>query len=322
MVKSIRVLLVVIGAVAVWHSWGWGNPSAPPAQVRAQTADPVFVGAGDIADCTSTRDADTAALLDGLPGTVFTLGDNVYPNGTSAEFGACYEPTWGRHKARTRPAPGNHDYNTAGAAGYYAYFGAAASPLDVNCTSHCLGYYAYDLGAWRIIVLNSEIAHGVGSPQEQWLQAELAAHPNACTLAYWHKPRFSSGQHGANTSVQTFWDALYAYGADVVLNGHDHTYERFAPQSPSGQGEPTRGLREFVVGTGGAGLYSFPSIAPNSEVRNADTWGVLKLTLHPDSYDWEFIPVAGQTFTDAGSAVCVTLPPALPFKHHLPVIWR
>jgi len=201
---------------------------------------------------------------------------------------------------------GNHDYHTVGASGYYTYFGAAASPLDTNCTSDCKGYYSYNLGAWHIIALNSEIDHAAGSVQEQWLRADLAGNQNMCTLAYWHKPRFSSGtSHGNNSSFQPFWQALYDYGADVVLNGHDHEYERFAPQSPTGQADPTRGIREFIVGTGGAGLYSFSTIQPNSEVRNNTTYGVLKLTLHATSYDWQFVPIAGQTFTDVGSGNCV-----------------
>jgi hypothetical protein len=283
-----------------------------------------LVGAGDISNCNRTQDEATAQLLDSIAGTVFTLGDNVYPDGTLTEFNNCYDPTWGRHKNRTHPTVGNHDYHTSGAAGYYSYFGAAASPLDTNCTSNCKGYYSYNLGAWHIIVLNSEIAHNAGSPQEQWLRANLAAHQSVCTLAYWHKPRFSSGKHGSILSVQPFWQALYDYGADVVLSGHDHLYERFALQNPSGQADPNRGIREFVVGTGGAGLYSFPTIEANSEVRNNTTWGVLKLTLHSTSYDWEFIPVAGQSFTDAGSANCVSAGPTStsPYETYLPIIWR
>jgi len=277
-----------------------------PGTALAQAADPVFVGAGDIATCDDKNQAkSTAQLLDDIPGTVFTLGDNAYPDGTLTQFTNCYGTTWGRHKDRTRPSPGNHDYHTAGAAGYYTYFGATASPLDPNCTDDCEGYYSYNLGTWHIIALNSEIAHGAGSAQEQWLRADLAAYQNLCTLAYWHKPRFSSGKHGNNSSFQPFWQALYDYRADVVLNGHDHTYERFAPQNPTGQADPTRGIREFVVGTGGGSLYSFPAVQANSEVRNNTTWGVLKLTLHPSSYDWEFIPIAGQNFTDAGSTNCV-----------------
>jgi len=221
------------------------GPLSPRAflPIILRPSEPVLVGAGDIADCNRTQDESTAQLLDGIAGTVVTMGDNAYPNGTLTEFNDCYAPTWGRHKARTRPSPGNHDYHAAGVAGYYTYFGAAASPLDTNCTSNCKGYYSYTLGDWHIIALNSEIPHGAGSEQEQWLRADLAANPSLCTLAYWHRPRFSSGPHGNDTGVQPFWQALYDHGADVVLNGHDHTYERFAPQSPTGQAEPSRGIR-------------------------------------------------------------------------------
>lgn len=265
----------------------------------AENGAPVLVGAGDIASCSDAGDEATATLLDGIAGTVFTTGDNAYKDGTPTEYTNCYDPTWGRHKARTRPSPGNHDYQTAGAAGYYGYFGAAAG-------DPAKGYYSYDRGDWHIIVLNSEISAGAGSPQEQWLRADLAAHPVACTAAYWHKPRFSSGlRHGGSTSMRAFWQALYDFGADVVLVGHEHNYERFALQDPNGVADPTRGIREFVVGTGGADLYGFDTPLANSEIRNADTFGVLKLTLHPTSYDWEFIPEAGKTFTDSGTGSCV-----------------
>ena len=277
----------------------------PTLATPVQVTPVVLVGAGDISRCTNDNDEATARLLDEVVGTVFTLGDNVYPNGTHAEFMNCYEPTWGRHKDRTYPSPGSHDYRSSGAAGYYAYFGSAASPLDSDCTDHCRGYYSYDLGAWHIVVLNSEIEMRAGSTQEQWLREDLAENRSTCTLAYWHTPRFSSGRHGNSRRVRALWEALYDHGADVVLNGHDHLYERFAPQSPTGQSEPMRGIRQFTVGTGGTGLYSYTTIQPNSEVRDNTTWGVLKLTLHPTSYDWEFIPIEGQTFTDAGSADCI-----------------
>jgi len=284
---------------------GLGGFIRLPEVTLAQTSDPVFVGAGDIASCGTQQDEATANLLDSIPGTVFTLGDNVYQDGTLTEFNNCYAPSWGRHKSRTRPAPGNHDYHVPGAAGYFDYFGAAAGDRSK-------GYYSYDLGAWHILALNSEIEQSTGSAQEQWLRAELAAHPNVCTLAYWHKPRFSSGPHGDNTDSQALWQALYEYRADVVLNGHDHSYERFGLQNPSGQAD-LNGIREFVVGTGGNGLRSFPTIQPNSEKRNDTSWGVLKLTLHATSYDWQFIPIAGQTFTDVGSGNCVHAGPTTTF---------
>src|SRR3990172_8187475 len=240
--------------------------------------DPVLVGAGDIAGCSGDGDEATASLLDGIPGTVFTTGDNTYPNGTDSEFTDCYEPSWGRQKARTYPSAGNHDYNTEGATGYYNYFGPAAGEPDK-------GYYSYDLGSWHIIVLNSNIRVSAGSEQEQWLRADLAAHPVACTLAYWHHPRFSSGDvHGSNARMQPLWQALYDFDADVVLAGHEHNYERFARQDPLGIADPVRGIRQFVIGSGGRSHYPITNPIANSEIQNDNTYGVLKLTLHPDSY--------------------------------------
>ena len=264
--------------------------------------DPVLVGAGDIAKCNDSRDEKTAELLDGIPGTVFTTGDNVYNSGTSAEFQNCYDPGWGRHKARTYPTPGSHDYYTAGASGYFGYFGAAAG--DPN-----KGYYSYDLGEWHIISLNSQCGQvggcGSTSPMVTWLRQDLSANPAACTLAYWYNPLFSSGSvHGNDPKMKPSWQALYDADADVVLSGHSHNYERFAPQDANGMADPERGIREFVVGTGGPTVHGFGTIQPNSEVRNSNTSGVLKLTLHPTRYDWEFVPVAGKTFTDSGRASC------------------
>jgi hypothetical protein len=261
---------------------------------------PVLVGAGDIADCALPNDEATAALLDTIAGTVFTVGDNVYRYGSLDLFQTCYEPSWGRHKARTRPSAGNHDYGgrTRGL-DYYAYFGDAAGPVG-------LGYYSYELGDWHIIVLNSNCYRtscAAGSPQEQWLRADLAMHPAACTLAYWHHPRFASGQNGNSMDVQPFWLALFEAGADLVINGHEHHYERFAPQDAQGQPDAA-GIREIIVGTGGTSLSRMARIQPNSELRENSTHGVLKLTLHTTSYDWEFVPIVGGTFTDAGHGEC------------------
>ena len=259
----------------------------------------VMIGAGDISDCNNNNDEATATILDAnLDGTVFLLGDNVYENGTLTEYNNCYQPTWGRHKSRTMPSAGNHEYNTLGGAGYYSYFGAAAGDPSQ-------GYYSYDVGDWHVVVLNSNIARDVNSAQIAWLRSDLAANTKSCTLAYWHHPRFSSGSgHGNNTSVQPFWDVLYEFNADVVMGGHDHDYERFAPQTPSGVLDNSRGIREFVVGTGGRALYSLGTLKPNSQVFNSSTYGVLKLTLSSGAYSWQFIPIAGQTFTDSGSASC------------------
>jgi hypothetical protein len=258
----------------------------------------VLVGAGDIADCGSSGDDATAALLDAIPGTVFTAGDNAYGDGTPTEFARCYDPTWGRHKARTRPSPGNHDYETGSATGYYGYFGARAGPAG-------RGYYSYDLGAWHVVSLNSNIAMSAGSPQEQWLRADLAATTKRCVLAYWHHPRFSSSDsHGSEPETQPLWQALYDHAAEVVISGHDHTYERFAPQTPDGAADPGRGIRQFVVGTGGKSHYGFGPPLPNSEARDNTSYGVLKLTLDPGSYSWTFIPAAGDSFTDSGRGTC------------------
>lgn len=263
--------------------------------------DPVLVGAGDIADCGSDDDLRTGRLLDRIPGTIFLAGDTVYNTGTDDEYSTCFDPVWGRHRARFRPAVGNHEYETPRATGYYRYFGAAAG-------DPARGYYSYNLGAWHVVVLNSNCDEvggcDAGSPQDLWLTTDLAANPSRCTLAYWHHPRFTSGVHGSDARFVRFSQVLYDAGAELVLVGHDHDYERFAPQDALGRADEARGLREFVVGTGGVALRYFNAPAPNSEVRNVDTWGVLRMVLRPGGYDWRFVPVEGQTFTDGGSGVC------------------
>ena len=256
-----------------------------------------FVGAGDIATCGQPGDEATAALLDGIQGTVFTLGDNAYESGTTTEYTNCYHPSWGRHKARTWPVAGNHEYQTAGAAGYFGYFGAAAG-------EPARGYYSLDLGAWRVIVLNSNIARDATSPQVQWLRDDLTDNPRSCTIALWHHPRFNSGaSHDNNTSVQAFWDVLFEHDAEIILAGHEHSYERFAPQTPQAVADPVRGIRQFVVGTGGRSLYQLGTLKPNSQVFYNTTHGVLKLTLYAGGYDWQFVPTSGG-FTDTGSGTC------------------
>jgi hypothetical protein len=272
------------------------TPPPPPPPPPPPGAE-VLVGAGDIAGCSASGDEATAALLDSIPGTVFTAGDNAYPDGTATNFANCYGSSWGRHKARTRPSPGNHDYHTTGASAYYSYFGANAGPAGQ-------GYYSYDLGDWHIISLNSNISMSTGSPQEQWLREDLAANTKTCTLAYWHHPRFSSGSHGSSTAPRPLWEALYDFNADVIISGHDHNYQRFAPQTPTGVADPARGIRQFVVGSAGISHYNFSTPIANTEAYNTDTYGVLKLTLNADSYRWEFVPVAGKTYTDSGSGAC------------------
>lgn len=270
--------------------------TAPPA-----SGDPVLMAVGDIAACTTQGDEATAALVAQYPNAaVATIGDHAYPHGAAADFQNCYEPSWGRFKSRTHPAPGNHDYDTPGASGYYGYFGSAAGDPRK-------GYYSYDIGTWHVVVLNSNCSEiggcGAGSAQEQWLRGDLAANAAPCTLAYWHHPLYSSADVGNDPEMAAIWNALQARGADVVLNGHAHVYERFAPQTSSGVADPSA-PRQFIVGTGGDELHSLGARAPNSVVLDDNTLGVLKLTLHAGSYDWEFLPVAGRTFTDSGTAAC------------------
>lgn len=292
--------LFLLGSVALVGLVVIFRASGEPREERA-----VLVGAGDIARCDDDGDEATGRLLEGIPGTVFTLGDNAYQRGSVNDFERCYDPSWGKHRARTRPAPGNHEYATPGAAGYFGYFGPSAGDRGK-------GYYSYDLGAWHVVVLNSncsEVEGGCaqGSPQEKWLRVDLERSRSGCTLAYFHHPRFSSGkEHGGHLSVKPFWRALYDHEADVVLSAHEHNYERFAPQTPGGEPDPTRGIRQFVVGTGGAELYGFGEADPNSQVRNARALGLLKMTLRPQGYSWEFVPVAGETFRDAGTDGCVS----------------
>jgi Calcineurin-like phosphoesterase len=281
------------------------QPSATPGPAPSDppTDDPVLVGAGDIAVCGSDADEETAALLDDIAGTVFTAGDDAYDDGSAADFRDCYDPTWGRHKARTWPAAGNHDWQTPDLAGYRDYFGAAAGEDGAS-------WYAKDLGTWRVIVLDSNCAKvdgcGSDSRQGRWLADELATHPTTCTVAIFHHPRFSSGdEHGDDPAMDAFWQPLYTAGVDVIVNGHDHDYERFAPQDPDGDEDRDRGIREFVVGTGGAELRGFDPPRPNSELRSVLDHGVLALTLHPGSYEWQF-HAADTDFSDRGTTRCHT----------------
>ena len=267
------------------------------------SGDPVLVGAGDISICSVPGRSETAALLAQIPfSAIYTAGDNSNESGSIARYSDCFGPTWGQYMSYIHPTAGNHDAD--GIRDYYAYFGAAAGPAGK-------GWYSFDLGAWHIIMLNTGCKEMVGpcndaagSPQELWLKADLAAHHNKCTMAIMHQPRFSSGYHGSYAAQQPFWQDLYNANADVVVDGHDHDYERFAPQDPSGKADPSRGMVEFVAGTGGAELRDFNAPIANSLVRIANVWGIMKFTLHPTSYDWQFIPVAGQTATDSGSADC------------------
>lgn len=294
---------------------GADAPAPPPPLERASATTPVLVGAADIAHCGSNQgDERTAALvqdvLTGSPNAaVFTAGDNVYPTGLLSTYLGCYEPSWGRFKDETHPAISEHDYVDGSAAGYFDYFGAAAGTRDQ-------GYYSFDLGDWHVVVLNSSAAFigtGASSPQGQWLKADLAATSKECIAAIFHAPRFRSSTGTTVPSprgyVRDFWVLLYKAGAEVTIHGDFHWYERFAPQTPDGIHDPRFGIRQFIVGTGGKSVSPPKAIAPNSEVRHGSTFGVLKLTLESGSYTWDFLPVAGATFTDSGSNDCHGPPP-------------
>ncbi len=296
-------------------------PTATPTPTPAPTTtDPVIAAAGDIAcdpasssfnggsgTSTQCRQKATSDLLTtGRFAKVLPLGDIQYESGALAAFMKSYDPSWGRVKSISAPVVGNHEYATSGAAGYFDYFNGVGVSSGA-AGSRGKGYYSYDLGAWHVVALNSNctfVSCSAGSAQEQWFKADLAAHPTRCTLVYWHHPRFSSGNHGDNASTDPLYKAAYTASADVLLAGHDHGYERFAPQSPSATADSTRGIREFVVGTGGKSHYGFGTAKPNSQVRMSGTFGMLELTLHPTSYDWKFRPEAGRTATDSGTTTC------------------
>jgi hypothetical protein len=320
LVLALTVVAVIACAVAVAFALAHSRDDGVSEAARPDTAghapirgvhiaaagdiacDPasVFFKAGRGTGLRCRQRATSNVLVRGHYVAVLTLGDTQYENGTYSKFLASYRPSWGRVKSITRPAPGNHEYESSGATGYYRYFGAAAG-------DPAKGYYSFDIGRWHLIALNSNCSSvggcDVGSPQERWLRHDLAAHPADCTLAYWHQPRFSSGPHGSDAAYTAFWSALYDAGVDVVLAGHDHDFERFAPQSPGGVRDVAQGIREFVVGSGGKELRGFSTNRPNSEVRDATSLGVLELTLGAHAYAWRFRPAVG-SFTDSGSTRC------------------
>jgi len=308
--KTIRLSIVLTIAAAVLVA-----VTVPDRVSRAAaTGDPVIGAAGDIscgagstgASCKQSATSDL--LLQMNPAAVLTLGDNQYEQGAYSDFTGYYDPSWGRLRALTHPVVGNHDYLTTNAQGFFDYWNGVGNFSGPGGDRN-KGYYSYDVGAWHLIVLNSECSHaggcGSGSPQEMWLKADLAAHPTACTLAYTHHPRWASDYHNFDDAdIAPFYQDLYNANAEILMVGHSHFYERFAPQNPSEQLDNARGIREFIVGTGGRNVYGNFVVKPNSEVRNGSTFGVLKLTLHPTSYDWQFVPISGQSFTDSGSTAC------------------
>jgi hypothetical protein len=300
-----RISLVTACGLAVATA---GAASALPSAVTPVAAtlasDPSLAAAGDIiGDCTGTSCGyrKTAAVITSLnPTKVLALGDISNRSGAASDYTSRFNSSWGVFKAKIRPVPGNHDYEAPGAVNYFNYFGDAANPPH--------GYYSFDVGTWHIIAINSNCSKvggcGVGSAQEKWLKSDLAQHPAACTLAFWHHPRYSSGVGGNFTSMKPIFQDLYNARADVVLSAHAHDYERFARQNNASQRDDANGIRQFVVGTGGSFFTGFGSIKPNSQVRNNNTFGVLRITLGASSYSWKFLPVAGKTFTDSGSANC------------------
>lgn len=309
---ALLAVSLLIGALL----WGGGAKGLAAQQtgraskggnVEAAEQTTALVGAGDIVGCRDPRGAlATARLIEKIPGTVFAVGDLVYDAATPSQFQKCYDAAWGEFKERTRPALGNHEYKEPHAGPYFQYWGAQAGPVGK-------GYYSYELGAWHVVVLNTNCAEagvggcGEGSQQEIWLRQDLREHQDACIVAYGHHALFSSGvfrSHAVHPELRPLWEDLYAVHADLMIDGHEHSYERFAAQDPEGRADPQHGIREIVVGTGGRSHDPLGLAAPNSEVRNFDTYGVLKLTLSPQGYTWEFVPEEGRTFHDSGVGVC------------------
>ncbi len=327
---AVIVPAVLVAGVLLSRCTGIDAPTRPalvapmaPRMDFVPGTDPVVVAVGDAVCGTGTpaglpcKHAAVATLIGTInPTALLLLGDIQYENGTLSDFNTYYNPAFGPLRSITWPAPGNHEYNTSGASGYYDYFNGVGVQTG-RAGDRSKGYYSFNVGTWHLVALNSNCSAiggcGAGSAQEQWLRADLAANGAACTLAYWHHPRFSSGSHGNNTATQALWQALYDYGADLVLAGHDHDYERFAPQTASGVLDNARGIRSFVVGTGGKEQNGFGTVRANSELRSSSSFGVLKLALRPTSYDWQFASIPGNTLADAGTASCsATLPPPPP----------
>lgn len=282
-----------------------GCTTPPPAAAQAGVT---VYAAGDIADCRKVSVEKSGAgataailvplLLQDATARVLTLGDNAYQKGTLAEFNDCYGPSWGQFKQRTHPSPGNHEYQTPGASGYYDYFGDAAGPQR-------RGYYRMQIGDWQVYSLNSYLQPAEHALQLAWLKQELSSANAKCTLAYWHHPMYSSGPHGNSARMRDVWELLQAAKADLVLAGHDHHYERFAAQDANGTADAARGIAQFVVGSGGSTLYPLKPLRPNSVASQDKELGVLKLTLKADRFDWQFLAVAGGSYADSGSQACL-----------------
>ncbi|MFE0137990.1 metallophosphoesterase family protein [Streptomyces sp. NPDC059037] len=287
-------LLAAVAAVTVPESASGNSEHDKGATVAAETV--TVVAAGDLCGSACNQTAKLVSKIN--PTAVITLGDNAYKKGTASEFREKYAPNWGKFRDKTYPTPGNHDYDTNDAEGYFDYFGSRAGTKGK-------GYYSYDLGDWHFVALNSEISAGSGSTQEKWLRADLKTNKKPCTAAYLHRPQFSTGDHGDDSKVKPLFTALYENKADLFLSGHDHHYERFAPSKPSGAKDTANGLRQLVVGTGGTTLRDDRNDSKaTTEKVNMKTFGVAKLTLSSTGYEHEFVPVEGRTFTDKVSGKC------------------
>jgi len=293
------VLVVAVSAV-IWILRPWeAEETTPPGTPQAGAT--VFA-VGDIARCDDEGDEETAEIVEAVPdATVLGLGDMAYNNGSADDFAECYDPSWGRFNSRMRPVPGNHEYRAEGAGPYFDYFGETAGERGK-------GWYSFDLGEWHVVALNSncdDVGCDEGSEQEQWLRADLEANDARCTLAFWHAPRFSSGaEHGGTRSVEDLWQALLDHDVELLLSGHEHLYERTAPLDADGEVDEANGVRQFVVGTGGGNFYPLGERIAGSEAAIVDVNGVLRMTLRPDGYDWEFVAVQQATPADPGSGQC------------------
>jgi hypothetical protein len=284
-----------VGVLASLMTLSCGDKFLPAGGPGPIVQTVVLLAAGDIGLCGSRGAAQTGEMLDGLEGTILAVGDLAYPHGTPDDFINCYDPVWGRHKARTKPAPGNHEYETGGAQPYFDYWGGAAGPVG-------LGYYSFKVGDWLVLSLNSNIPVGNTTAQAQWIRSELTANTSHCALAYFHHPLYSSGPNGDNARLAGLWQLLYDMGVDIIVNGHEHLYERYGPMTPDGQRNDAKGIRQFIVGTGGAGLYAIQRLHPVSEVQ-VISHGLLKLTLSSQGYQWEFLQTSGVR-GDFGQDLC------------------
>lgn len=307
------IAVAVVAAIGALLSLGAAGPplaaigtspaGSQPTLAASASVPPepaILVGAGDIAACGSSGAKLTAGLLDTLAGTVFAAGDLAYPDGTSADFADCFGPTWGRFTDRMIAVPGNHEYHTPGAEPYFDWFGGAAGTTGTS-------WYATDVGSWRVYALDAncdQVDCGPGSEQLRWLEDDLAHEPRACVAAIWHQPRWSSGPHGDDPATGAFWEALYRAGAELILNGHEHLYERFAALAPDGTIDADHGLTEIIAGTGGVGHYPFLRTHPGSLVRDDSGYGVLRLELGDGEASWQYLPADASTFTDDGHLVC------------------